>query len=144
MPLLNFRFVPLRRMSASLDRGGAPQTHSRLDAVALGRLRDLDPTGANQLMSRIMTAFDASLTRLLPQLAQAQETQDCNAIRHVAHTLKSSSASIGALHLSKLCAELEASARVGETDGLDARINAMRAECKLISSALKESFAASP
>jgi HPt (histidine-containing phosphotransfer) domain-containing protein len=32
-------------------------------------------------------------------------------IRHVAHTLKSSAASVGALRLSRLCAEIEAGAR---------------------------------
>ena len=156
MQSLNSRYANLRCLSASLDQGGmggsfvaaqvvqAAPGSSVLDAAALGRLRDLDPTGDNQLMSRIMAAFDASLQRLLPQLAQAQETRDCNVIRHVAHTLKSSSASIGALHLSKLCAELEATARVGELDGLDSRINAMRAECKVVSVALQETFAARP
>ena len=156
MQSLNPRYANLRCLSASLDRDGmggssgavqvaqAVPGSSVLDAAALGRLRDLDPTGTNQLMSRIMVAFEASLQRLLPQLAQAQETQDCNVIRHVAHTLKSSSASIGALHLSALCSELEATARVGEIDGLDSRINAMRAECKLVSVALKETFAAQP
>ena len=149
MPFLNFRYSPLSCWSASLDLSSAGggdvlRAPGVLDPAALSKLRDLDPTGANQLMPRIMKAFEASLQRLLPQLAQAQQTQDCDSIRHVAHTLKSSSASIGALHLSRLCAELEATLRTEEQVGLDPQIEALRAECKVISVALKESFAARP
>jgi two-component system, sensor histidine kinase and response regulator len=143
MHFLNHRHTQRRRLCAAL--GSASTGGSTvLDEAALGRLRDLDPTGENQLMSRVLTAFEASLTRLLPQLAQAQGTQDCAAIRHVAHTLKSSSASVGALHLSKLCAELETAARGAELDGIDARINAMRAETAVVLQALKQSLAARP
>ncbi len=146
MFFLNFRHSTLHCFSAAFDSatagGTALHAPAALDEAALGRLRDLDPTGANQLMSRVLTAFDTSLARLMPQLLQAQGTQDCNAIRHVAHTLKSSSASIGALNLSKLCTELEAAARSGELDGLDASINAMRAETDVVLVALKQALAA--
>ena len=129
---------------ASSPGGSAAGSSTLLDEAALNRLRELDPTGANQLMPRVLAAFDASLTRLMPQLALAQSAMDCNAIRHVAHTLKSSSASIGALHLSRLCAELETAARGGELDSLDAGVNAMRAECALVLRAAKQSFTANP
>ena len=145
MFFLNFQPFAVRCLSPERDRtvvgGSADSASAVLDKVALDRLRDLDPSGANQLMSRVMSAFDASLLRLLPQLAQAQISQDCNAIRHVAHTLKSSSASIGALHLSRLCAELEAAARGGELDGMESRINTMRGECEVVALALKQTFA---
>jgi two-component system, sensor histidine kinase and response regulator len=143
MHFLNHRHTQRRRLCAALGSkttGGS----AVLDDAALGRLRDLDPTGENQLMSRVLTAFEASLNRLMPQLTQAQSTQDCTVIRHVAHTLKSSSASVGALHLSTLCAELEAAARGAELDGMDARINAMRAETGVVLQALKQSLATRP
>jgi two-component system, sensor histidine kinase and response regulator len=148
MHFLNHRQTQSRRLCAALDfestGGSASASVCVLDAAALGRLRDLDPTGENQLMSRVLTAFEASLARLMPQLAQAQGTQDCAVVRHVAHTLKSSSASVGALHLSKLCAELEAAARGAELDGMDARINAMRAETGVVLQALRQSLATLP
>src|SRR6185369_1456158 len=80
---------------------------SVLDASALERLRELDPKGENQLLSRVIKAFESSAARLLPQLQDAQRAGDHNGVRHVAHTLKSSSASIGAMKLSTLCAEIE-------------------------------------
>ena len=80
---------------------------SMLDAAALGRLRDLDPSGDNRVMERVMRAFESSLSKLLAQAEAAQSLHDHAAIRHVAHTLKSSSASVGALELSRRCAEIE-------------------------------------
>ena len=79
----------------------------RPDAEALGRLRELDPAGKNQLLARAVTAFP-SLERLLPDLSQArgQQPADLDGIRRVCHTLKSSSASLGA-PLSRRCAELK-------------------------------------
>ena len=82
-----------------------------LDEAALQRLRDLDPDGRNHLLERVLRAFETSVLRLGAQLVEAREKNDMQAIRHAVHTLKSSSASIGALRLSRLCAEIEAAVR---------------------------------
>lgn len=103
----------------------APPPPAVLDAEALGRLRELDPAGKNQLLSRVVTAFSNSLERLLPDLSLARGCQpaDLDGIRRVCHTLKSSSASLGALALSRRCAELEADARDGRLAASDARLD---------------------
>ena len=49
-------------------------------------------------------------------------------IRHVVHTLKSSSASIGALALARLCAEIETSIRAEAFAALPDRLDAMDRE----------------
>lgn len=87
-----------------------------LDPAALARLRELDPKGENQLVHRVLKAFQTSAARLMPQLQAARGTNDRSTVRLVAHTLKSSSASIGATTLSQLCGELEATIR-NDTDG---------------------------
>lgn len=87
-----------------------------LDAQALERLRELDPRGENQLVERVLRAFESSVARLLPQLESADAAGDRAGVRHVAHTLKSSSASIGAMRLSSHCASVEALIREGGTD----------------------------
>lgn len=109
-----------------------------LDPVALQRLGDLDPTGANRLLERVLHAFDGSALRLLPQLAEAQRSGDHDAVRHVVHTLKSSSASIGALKLSQLCAEIEAMIRLQTLEGLALRIESMECETAAVLRALKQ------
>jgi HPt (histidine-containing phosphotransfer) domain-containing protein len=118
--------------------GAATGSHVVLDAQALERLRELDPTGQNRLLDRVFAAFEASLARLMPQLDAARGAGDWQAVRHVAHTLKSSSASIGALELSRLCAEVETLVRQAEVEGVGERIDAMSAEVARVRRALGE------
>lgn len=117
----------------------------RLEPEAIARLRELDPGGANQLLERVVAAYLKSLDRLLPDLAQAraggEQGLDLAAIRHVAHTLKSSSASLGALKLSQRCAEIETMARQGQTEGLDILLDGMHDEVAQVREALKELLA---
>jgi len=72
-----------------------------LDEEALQRLRELDPGGRNHLLERVLRAFETSVLRLGPQLVAARQRNDMQGIRHVVHTLKSSSASIGDSHLAR-------------------------------------------
>ena len=90
--------------------GGGP---ALLDAAALARLHELDPQGQSGLVQRVLATYTQSLRRLLAQLRTARAGADREAMRHAAHTLKSSSASVGALDLSALCAQAEASLRDG-------------------------------
>jgi PAS domain S-box-containing protein len=92
------------------------------DPEALRRLKELDPRGDNRLLERVAKAFETSVGRLLPQLDEAFKMQDSAAIMHVAHTLKSSSASIGALKLSHMCAEIETMIRRQTGEDLTTRI----------------------
>lgn len=111
---------------ADLDPEVAAPARARfdpvLDAAALARLTELDPTGQAQLVERVLRAFQTSAARLVPQLEAAHAVGDHASTRLVAHTLKSSSASIGALRLSRVCAHVEALVRQGETDGLEPEI----------------------
>lgn len=107
-----------------------------LDPQALERLRELDPGGHSRLLPRVAQAFGTSVARLLPQMKTALEASDLAAIRHVAHTLKSSSASIGAIKLARLCADIEALSRDGRVDGLADSIAAFTSEVGAVQGAL--------
>lgn len=108
-----------------------------LDAQALERLRELDPQGTNGLLPRVLLAFDTSLERLLGQLAQAREHGDAVAMRHVAHTLKSSSASVGALELSRICADIERRLREQDAGDLQPLLDDMVAQGRRVRAALR-------
>lgn len=97
-----------------------------LDPDALARLTALDPKGENQLLQRVLRAFQTSAARLMPQLEAARLSGDRPTVRLVAHTLKSSSASIGALELSQICAQVEALIRAESADDLDPLLHTMR------------------
>ncbi|MEX8495083.1 response regulator, partial [Sphaerotilus sp.] len=104
-----------------------------LDATAMQRLHDLDPSGQNQLVRRVMQAFDASISRLSPMLDAGPLGLDLASVLHVAHTLRSSSSSLGALHLSALCADLEQVLRRGvDAPELLPRLDALRNEMQRV------------
>jgi histidine phosphotransfer protein HptB len=126
--------------SKALPAGGLPAP-GVLDAQALARLAALDPGGAAGLVGRVLSTYRQSLGRLLEQLQQARSEFDLQGQRHVAHTLKSSSASVGALALSALCAEAEGRLRDGATagsQGLDTLLDALAAEGRRLLAALGE------
>ena len=137
--------VPAHRMNpqplpepAPNEAAPAAAAGEVLDAAALQRLRELDPTGANRLLARVLTAFQTSTDRLLPQMKDARVAGDLQGVRHVAHTLKSSSASIGALKLSELCAQLEAMLRHDKVDALQTRVDGIAAEVEVVLQALQK------
>jgi HPt (histidine-containing phosphotransfer) domain-containing protein len=118
----------------------APIPAALLDPEAIRRLRELDPSGGNKLLERVVAAFSSSLDRLLPDLERARApenaTPDLAVIRHVSHTLKSSSASLGALALSARCADIEAMARDGRVEGLPEQLDAMLLDIQQVRAAL--------
>lgn len=93
-----------------------------LDERALARLRELDPDGRNRVLPRVLEAFEGSLLRMTDQLRQPSAEQDPRLVTGVAHTLKSSAASVGALALSATCAEIETRLREQPATQLSAEI----------------------
>lgn len=108
-------------------RNSSPETPtaagSTVDSVAppvlapasLADLRALDPGGQARLVHRVLTTYQGSLGRLVEQLTAARAASAWDQVSRVAHTLKSSSASVGALALSSLCAEIERAVRENDT-----------------------------
>jgi HPt (histidine-containing phosphotransfer) domain-containing protein len=116
--------------SAGLPAPAATHAAARpvLDAEALARLRELDPTGSTRLVGRVVEAYRTSAGRLEPQMREALARGDHAGVRHAAHTLKSASANVGALQLSALCAAVETMVRSGEVAGLDPAVEALGLE----------------
>lgn len=129
--------------SASAASAAAPDLPV-LDPAALATLSQLDPTGANRLMPRVLTTYRTSMARLLTQLAQARGQSDTATMRLVAHTLKSSSASVGALTLSGLCGDAERALREGQLDTVPALLDQLVAESARVDSAVLQLLAGLP
>ena len=118
-----------------------PSGDTVLDADALANLAQLDPTGANRLMQRVLTTYRSSMARLLAQLAQARLQPDPASQRLVAHTLKSSSASVGALVLSQLCGDAEKALREGRLDDVPALLDQLVTEAAKVDAAVLQRLA---
>ena len=120
------------------DAGAAgPRPPAELDADALQRLHSLDPTGKNRLIARVVDAFSASSARMLPQLREAAHGGDLKLVRLIVHTLKSSSANVGAIRLSQLCADLELQLRQGRVGGITQAAGEILAEVAAVDDALR-------
>jgi histidine phosphotransfer protein HptB len=118
-------------MSAEPPHTAAPSAAAppaTLDAAALARLRELDPDGRHGVVMRVLAAFETSLARMLVQLRAELDTGDPGVVAGVAHTLKSSSASVGALALSAACADVERRLRSGAPGDLHADVQGLVVE----------------
>ena len=78
-----------------------------IDWSILERYRELDPTGSRGLVCKIMRVYLDSAPAGIGQIAEALAVGDADALRRAAHTLKSSSANVGGMGLSKVFRELE-------------------------------------
>lgn len=96
-----------------------------LDPAALDKLRELDPTGKQQVVQRVLNAYEQSLERMLGELRAARPVRNLDTIARIAHTLKSSSASVGALALSRRCAEAEKVLRSADEGRWDAELDSL-------------------
>jgi HPt (histidine-containing phosphotransfer) domain-containing protein len=99
-----------------------------LDATALARLRELDPDGRHGVLQRVLTAFETSLVRMHAQVSAELPTPDAEVLKSVSHTLKASSAAVGALSLAKCCGDLERGLREGTVADLPFEVRRLLAE----------------
>lgn len=102
----------------------------RLDEQALARLRELDPDGRHGVVVRVLAAFETSLARMLKQLQAEHTAGHAAVVIGVAHMLKSSSASVGALALAKACAEIELKLRQGDESALHSDVSRLISEAQ--------------
>lgn len=108
--------------AAPANRGDLELAFVPLDERALASLRELDPDGRNGVLPRVLAVFESSLLRMTDQLRQPSASQDLRLVAGIAHTLKSSAASVGALSLSATCAEIEKRLREQPATQLNAEI----------------------
>lgn len=105
----------------------APETPA-LDADTLARLkRDLDPEGRHDIVRRILRTYEASLLSMTQRLEEIRASGDLEALRQVAHKMKSSSASVGALPLAALCADVERTVRDAQPLDMPAAVETLLA-----------------
>jgi CheY-like chemotaxis protein/HPt (histidine-containing phosphotransfer) domain-containing protein len=91
---------------------------SPIDRAVLDGIRSLESPGGQGLFERVLSLFLSDSPKMVKQIRTAAEKGDAESLRLAAHTLKSSSANVGATGLSDLCRTIEGMARGG--DPLDA------------------------
>jgi CheY-like chemotaxis protein len=108
-----------------------------LDPTALERLRTTLGRQSDQMLPGLLEGFHHDVDRLLSEARQALEEGRADDLRRAAHTLKSTSATLGAMALSAIARELEYLARDGILEGADRQIARAEAESARVKTALE-------
>lgn len=103
-------------------------TEPPLDQRTLNGIRALQQSGAPDLLGKLIRLYFESAPALLRQLREAVNQGDPESLRQAAHTLKSSSANLGALSLAALCKELEERGRSRQMDRIAELLDAAEAQ----------------
>ena len=88
-----------------------------LNRQTLENIRALSRADGDALLERVILAFTGETPRQLAAMREAIAGADAEALRKVAHSLKSGSANVGADGLAQLCKEMEKLGRAGSTEG---------------------------
>jgi len=88
-----------------------------LEYKAIEGIRSLQSEGTEDILTRIISLFLEETPKQLIELDRALQNQDTKTVRSIAHSLKSSSASLGALSLSVLLKKLEEQGRTNSLSG---------------------------
>lgn len=130
-------------MSAAACDGdaGNPGAAAVLDSTALAKLHALDPTGRASIVQRVLRTYESSLNKLMLQFDAARSANDLEGLRHVAHTLRSSSAAVGAVQLSVCCATVETLLRERTLEALPAALDALQVESRRAGHAVRAMLA---
>jgi CheY-like chemotaxis protein len=99
--------VPPLPSSDQLSRGEVGQKDVVLDPTALDEIRSFAGKDADLMLAELFECYLQDAPEMIQQIGQALDQQNYSDLATAAHTLKSSSASLGAARVSQLCSQLE-------------------------------------
>jgi signal transduction histidine kinase/CheY-like chemotaxis protein len=107
-----------------------------VDFQALDRIRALQRDNTPALLDKVIQNYLSHSPQLLQALAEAVARNDASALQKVAHSLKSSSATLGAATLAALCQDLETMAHKHSLEKAALVLSAATAEYETVREAL--------
>src|SRR6266850_1987275 len=113
--------------------GGAP-----IDMKTLESMRPLQRAGQPDVIPRVIGLYLSNAPSMMEELQIAVERGDTATVYRLAHSLKSSSAMVGALRLSALCKTLEARARETKEGAVPDGLPEIEAEYARVVEALRK------
>ena len=111
---------------------------SVLDMTVFDSLRQLAGTKAKTFLAEIVSQYLEDSPQKLEAIQQAIDNNDDLALRQASHSLRSSSANLGAITIADLCKELENLARSGTTQGASAIMEKLTKEYPQVKLALEQ------
>jgi|GEM_PF-1633093 len=108
-----------------------------LDPRVLNSLREFAGAKAQKVISQIIKQYLEDAPERLHAITTAATAQDTEALRKAAHSLRSSSANLGAITVAQLCKTVENIARSGTTEGTSEAIKQLQTEYARVEVALQ-------
>ena len=109
-----------------------------IDPAAIQSIRDLQMEGEPSILKNVITAYITDVETKIRQIKKMPSPSPTKEIKIFAHTLKSSSANIGAVHLSQLGKKLEIACKNNAFDDLDRAIESIETEFARVKTALEK------
>jgi len=130
--------VPLP--AASSEPANDPNVHEDpvIDRSALDQISELDPGDEGELLNSIIDTYVENAEVLMLELSESVRDEALEDAVRAAHSLKSSSANVGARRFASLCAAMEKNGRNGSLQSVAANIDKAWKEYEL---AVKELLA---
>ena len=107
-----------------------------LDPLALNQLRPFTGHDGGSLLGNLIQVYLEQLPGCVEGLLRAHQEGDAHSVFKIAHTLKSTSASLGAYALQSLCQRFEDAGRMEDLMGTDTLIPLFEAETAKVQAAL--------
>ena len=112
--------------------------HGVINSSTLDGIRSLQTEGSADILTRIIDLFLVDTSKQLTQMRHGLTVNNVKAVHDIAHSLKSSSANLGAVKLSSLFNELEEKTRKGLLLGIEDLMGEITKEFNKVQVALQK------
>ena len=113
-----------------------------IDPSVLATLRELQEEGEPDIIEEVGGLFLKHAPEKIAAIEKAAAEKNAKALQVSAHSLKSSSAYVGAMGLSTMSKDLEMMGRSGSLEGAERKIEALTAEYARVKAALEKEIRA--
>jgi len=113
---------------------GEKSDENTLNLNSLKQITSLQP----DLLAKVVAIYFQNSTNLINTIRSAATSGDAAALSMAAHSMKSSSANLGALNLANLCKELEMKGRENNIDGIQTIVSCVEMEYTRVRTALEK------
>ncbi len=128
-------------LSGALSGAGG----AALNAKALQALRDMVGEDSPDVFAEVINSYLEDAPKQVQEIQVAVKMGDAAAVARAAHTLKPTSATLGAIALAQLCKEIEAMGRAGNiSEVLGQKVEQLAAEYEQVKTALQAEQATPP
>lgn len=130
--------IPEEKNTTVAEQQETENISSPIDSKTLNMLKELQIEGEPDILEQIIQAFFRSSKPLVANLHDALVENDFAILQNSAHSLKSSSANLGAMKFSEICRELEMSCKNNTCDNGAELVLNIETEYVLVKKALSK------